>query len=171
MAAIKREHLAAFDRIEADISRKVGEAEQALLLAENSDPSDALTTSELQRAQAKGQFVADDAERLSLGKLAQRCRAAAASGDRAGMFLWGHHAYARVGDPDVTADEPGAEEVREAIAELRRKLAPDQERKLAEARQAHEEAQALRELAYYKRRGVDDAYGLYAQNVYGTPSS
>jgi hypothetical protein len=60
---------------------------------------------------------------------------------------------------------------RAAVAQLRAKVAPDQERKLADARRAHEEAQELREKAYYRRRGVDDAYGLYAQGTYGTPSS
>ena len=164
---IERDHGAVFDAIDADIARKVEEAEQGLFVAEHADPADALTTSEFQRANAKSQFVAADAQRLSLDKLAQRCRAAAASGDKASMFLWTHHAYARVGEPDATADETGADEVREAVAELRAKLDPDQERKLAEAREAVEETQALREHAYYRRRGVDDAFGLYPQQSYG----
>ena len=81
MAAIKREASASFDRIDADVARRVQEAEQALLVAENADPADVLTTSELERANARSAFVAADAERLPLDKLAQRCRAALASGE------------------------------------------------------------------------------------------
>ncbi len=48
MAAIKREASASFDRIDADVARKVQEAEQALLVAENADPASTLTTEESQ---------------------------------------------------------------------------------------------------------------------------
>ena len=82
------------------------------------------------------------------------------------MFLLIHNADRRVGESDVTGDEPGAEEVREAVAELRAKLDPDQERKLADARASLEEAQALREQAHYRRRGVRDAFDLYTQRSY-----
>jgi hypothetical protein len=171
MAAIRAEHAAAFDRIDADVARKVQEAEEELLVAENADPADALTTPELERANAKSAFVADDVERLPLDALEKRCRAALAGGDRPTMFLLAHHASRRVGEPDATSDGPGAEEVREAVAELRAKLDPDQERRLADARDALEEAQALREQAYFRRRGVRDAFDLYAQRSYWTPAS
>ncbi len=160
LANIRAEHARAFDAIDADVGRKVREAEEALLVAENRDPADALLPSELQRANAKSQFVADDVGRLPLDALEKRCRAALASGDKANIFLWAHHAGRR-------ADEEGAHELAETVAELRAKLDPDAERKLAEARQAHEDAMELRELAYFKRRGVSDAVGLYHQQTYG----
>ena len=84
------------------------------------------------------------------------------------MFLLIHNADRRVGESDVTSDEPGAEEVREAVADLRAKLDPDQERRLVAAREALEEAQALREQAHYRRRGVRDATELYARGAYWT---
>ncbi len=79
--AIERDFSAAMDRIEEEISERVGAAEEALLVAENADPADVLTTSELERANARSAFVAADAERLPLDKLAQRCQAALASGE------------------------------------------------------------------------------------------
>ncbi len=76
------------------------------------------------------------------------------------MFLLAHHAGRR-------AEEEGAYELGDAVAELRAKLDPEAKDKLEAARAALEEAQALREQAYYRRRGVDDAVGLYHQQTYG----
>jgi hypothetical protein len=160
MSAIRREHAAAFDRIDADAERKVQEAEQALLVAENADLSSTLTTEESQRVSALSGFVADDVERLPQDALERRCRAALAGGDKASMFLLAHHAGRR-------AEEEGAYELGDAVAELRAKLDPEAKDKLEAARAALEEAQALREQAYYRRRGVDDAVGLYHQQTYG----
>ncbi len=164
MSAIRREHAAAFDRIDADAERKVQEAEQALLVAENADLSSTLTTEESQRVSALSGFVADDVERLPQDALERRCRAALASGDRSTMFLLAHHAGRR-------AEEEGDYDLAEVIAELRAKVAPEQESKLADARRGLEDAQDLRERAYYKRRGVDDATDLYTRGAYWTPSS
>ena len=116
MAAIKAQHCAEFDAIDAEVGRKVAAAEEALLVAENADPADALTTSELERANAKAAFVADDAERLPLDKLAQRCRAALASGDRPTMFLLIHNADRSVRDE---ADERRGAATRRRGDELR----------------------------------------------------
>ena len=164
LAAIRAEHAAAFDAIDADVGRKVQEAEERLLAAENPDIAGSLTTDELARASALSGFVAADAERLPAGELEKRLRAVAASEDRASMFGWAHHAGRRTDDLEGL-------DLAEPVAELRRMVAPERERKLAAAREALEEAQSLRELAYYKRRGVADAYGLYAQNAYGTSGS
>jgi hypothetical protein len=164
MAAIQAEHARAFDQIDADAERKVREAEQALLVAENADLTSTLTTEESQRVSALSAFVADDVARLPLDALAKRCRAALASGDRSTMFLLAHHAGRR-------AEEEGDYDLAEVIAELRAKVAPEQESKLADARRGLEDAQDLRERAYYKRRGVDDATDLYTRGAYWTPSS
>jgi hypothetical protein len=80
------------------------------------------------------------------------------------MFLLAHHAGIRA------EEEENAYELAEAVAELRRKLDPEAERKLAAAREAVEEAQGLREKAYYRRRGVRDATDLYARGAYWTAS-
>jgi hypothetical protein len=144
------------------VARKVAEAGEALLVAENADPASTLTTEEFQRVSALSGFIADDVERLPLDALERRCRAALASADRPTLFALAHHAGRR-------AEEETAYELAEAVAELRRKIAPDQERKL-EAREAVEEAQGLREKAYYRRRGVRDATDLYAQGAYWTAS-
>ena len=169
MAAIRAEHARAFDAIEADLADRADRAQAELEALEHADPAAGLSTEELQRAAATKAFVADEMADLSLADLARRCRAAASSsGDKASMYALAHHAARRVGEPDVTSDVPGAEEVREAVADLRTKIAPDQERRLADAREALEEAQALREQAYYRRRGVRDAFDLYARNTYWT---
>jgi hypothetical protein len=164
--AIQARHRADFDRIEAEIARKVEEAEERLLLAENADLASTLTTEELQRVSVLSGFVADDVERLSLGEVVKRCRAALATADRPTLFALAHHVARRAGEEE----DLGLVEEFGEVAQLRAKLAPDQERKLAAARQAHEEAQELRERAYLGRRGAKDAFDLYAQSGYWTAS-
>jgi hypothetical protein len=99
---IKAQHRAEFDRIDADVGRKVEEAEERLLIVEGSDPTDALTIEALQRANAKSPFVADDVQRLSNDALEKRCRRAAlSSGDRSTLFLLHHHAAPRGRGPEA----------------------------------------------------------------------
>ena len=168
LQAIRAEHAAAFDRIDDDVARKVDEAEERLLLAENADLASTLDTDELQRVSALSGFVADDVERLSVADLVKRCKAASLTRDRPTLFLLAHYASRRVGESLSLSDEEGDEEVREVVAELRRKLDATYEGKVAAAREAVEEAQALREKAYHGRRGAKDAFDLYAQSGYWT---
>ena len=171
MAAIKREHAASFDRIESEIGERVAAAEEALLVAEHVDPAAGLSTDELQRASAMNAFVAGEVEGLSLADLARRCRAAASSGDKGAMYALAHHADRRVGESDVTSDEPGAEEVRAAAAELRHALDPDARAKLTAAREALVEAEDLRFKAQVSRAGAKDAFDFLAPRGYWTPAS
>jgi hypothetical protein len=164
LAAIKARHRAEFDAIDADVGRKVREAEERLLVAENADLASTLSTEELQRVSALSGFVADDVERLSPGEIVKRCQAALASADRPTLFALAHHVARRAGEEE---DLGVAEEFGEVVAQLRAKLAPDQQEKIAAARETLEEAQGLRERSYYRRRGVNDAVGLYQQQAYG----
>ena len=54
---------------------------------EHRDPLDMLTPAELDRATARREFVREDAERLPIGELAARLRAALDAGDRPMLFL------------------------------------------------------------------------------------
>lgn len=181
LAEIEREFRTEMDAIEADVDRRVEEAESSLLRAEHTAPADALTNEELERANALRPFVSDEAFNLPLDQLERRLRAAAASGDRPTMFLLAHFAAQRVGEPGgilpdtsdpLTAPSvasEGAEPVRQAIADLRKGLDPDGERKKEQAREAVQEAKGLKELAYYRRRGVSDAAGLHIRENYRRP--
>jgi hypothetical protein len=173
-AELKREFNANIDAIEDDIAQRIASTEEELLKLEHADPTDILTNEELERANVKRAFVADDCFNLPLKQLEQRCRAALASGDRATMFLYAHHAAQRVGEPKGydpnnprSGDEEGSREVREVVAELEKKLAPERESKLERAREELSEAQELKRYAYYRRRGAKNAAELYLNQRYG----
>jgi hypothetical protein len=154
---------------------------------ENADPTDVLTTSELEGANARRPFVSDEAFSLPLDKLVDRCRAVLAQGDRPSMFLYALYANQRVGgDAGNPAGEyldkkygettfvgegsaTGAEgsAVREVVAELKRKLDPAGEKKREAARKEVEESRSLKTAAAYRRRGARSAGELYLNEKYG----
>jgi hypothetical protein len=185
-AAIKREFALTLDSIEAGLDEKIAGAEKDLLIAENADPTDALTTSELEGANARRPFVSDEAFTLPLDKLVDRCRAVLAQGERPTMFLYALYANQRVGgdagNPAVAYLEKkygnaettfvgettgaGAEAVREVVIELQRKLNPSAAKKGAAARLTLEEAKSLKSDIYFRRRGVRSAGELYLKEKY-----
>jgi hypothetical protein len=190
-AAIKQEFNETMDAIESGVDEKIASAEESLLVMENSDPTDALTTEELSSALARRPFVSDEAFTLPLDKLLGRCRAVLAQGDRPAMFLYSIYAGQRVGGhAGSTAGEyldkkygetegsatggfatgAKAEAVREVVAELRRKLDPDGEKKGEAARKTLEEAKSLKSDIYFRRRGVRSAGELYLAEKYGRVS-
>jgi hypothetical protein len=118
-AEINRRFRAEMDALEEDVKREVADAEEALLVAEHSDPSDALTTEELGRANARRRFVSDEVYTVSTDELVKRCRAILAQGDRPSMFLHAHFAGQVVDDIN---DLEKREEVCEVISALRSKL-------------------------------------------------
>jgi hypothetical protein len=185
MEAIQQQFGARMDEIEVGIGRKITQAEENLLKLEHADPTDTLTTAELERANAKREFVSDECWALSLEKLAQRCRAVLASGDRVNTFLYAHHAAQRVGErvdaasqylaqkhsdggglAGMVSEEPGAQEVREVVAELQAKLDPGRESRLGAARKTLEEVHETKNYAYYRRRGARNAVDLYKMRKY-----
>jgi hypothetical protein len=166
-AAVGEQFRAEMDALEEEADRSISAAEEDLLVLEHADPADALTTAELERANAKRAFVADDCRTLPLDALEKRCRAALAGGDRATMFLLAHHAAQRVSGGADGREEEGAEGVREIVGELLRKLNPDGERKTERARERLQEAQGIKDYAYLRRRGASNAGDLYAGQAYG----
>jgi predicted nucleic acid-binding Zn-ribbon protein len=191
-AAIRQEFAATMAAIEAGLDEKIAGAEESLLVAENSDPTDVLTTEELSSASARRPFVSDEVYTMELDKLVDRCRAVLAQGDRPAMFLYALYANQRVGgDAGSPAGEylekkygngettfgeafggigfatgAEAEAVREVVAELRRKLDPDGEKKREAARKAVEESRSLKKDAYLRRRGARSAGELYLKEKY-----
>jgi len=186
MEAIRQEFAGRMDRVEADIGKKIADAEEQVLRVEHADPADVLSTSELERANAKRNFVSDECFTLPLPKLAQRLRAVLAQGDRASMFAYAHHAALRVGGrpnaaaqhsaskygdefarlTETASEESGAAEVREVVAELEAKLSPNRQRDLRRAREALEEAQEIKKHAGYRRLGAKNAVDLHRQRKY-----
>lgn len=171
---IRREHAERFGAIEAEIAGRVERAEERLFGLEHADPSGALSTEELERANARSAFVADECRGLPLGALAKRMAAVLASGDRPTMFLYAHHAGLRVGEPraydphnPAARDEDGSPAIREAVADLRAALDPEREREAGKAKEALAEARKLWDRAYLRRRGATSASGLLIKEKYG----
>lgn len=86
-SVLRQELNATLDHIGREIEQKITAHEQEVLKLEHADPSAALTTEELSRANARSAFVADEVFGLSVDALASRMKAVAASGDRPAMFL------------------------------------------------------------------------------------
>jgi hypothetical protein len=141
------------DAIAGALERQIGAAQDEIMRLGHADPSDALTTTELERANAKRAFVADDTQALPLDKLAERCRAALTGDDRVSMFLLSHFAGQRVGAvPDPVSDEAGSAELREVVGQLQRKLDPERFSKLNRARSEVAQAE-IRATEVALRRG------------------
>ena len=180
--ATRREFQATMDAIEEDVDQQILGAEEALLVTENVDPTDALATEEFERANAKGSFVADECFTLPLDRLVQRCRAVLAQGERTNMFLYAFYAGQRVGNlgsmagqyvnrrcdvRGVVSEESGAQEVREIVAELKKRLDPDGEKKREAARKAVEAARELKNYLWLNRQGAKSIADLYKKRKYG----
>jgi hypothetical protein len=182
-ADIRRRFRAAMDAIDEEAEAKIAAAEESLLVTENADPTDALSTEELASANARRPFVSDEVLTMPLEKLTARCRAVLAQDDRPAMFLYALYGGQRA---DLTGDEsaynlnynsptddgdlPAGEdtgELREVVSELRRKVNPDGEKRIEAARAKLEEARGVKDYAYLRRRGAKDALGLYHQQAYG----
>jgi hypothetical protein len=179
MSDIGRRFRAAMDAIDEEVEAQVAAAEETLLVAENADPTDGLSTEELASANVRRPFVSDEVFTLTLEKLVDRCRAVLAQGDRPAMFLHALYGGQRAG---LTGDElpyspryamstgegqtpPGEDttELSEVVSELWRKVNPDGEKRIEAARKGLQEAGGLKDYAYMRRRGAKDAYGLYRQ--------
>jgi hypothetical protein len=186
-ADIRRRFRAAMDEVDGKIETKVAAAEESLLVAENADPTDALTSEELASANARRPFVSDEVFTLPLDKLEARCRAVLAQGDRPAMFLYALYGGQRAGltgdespyrprynFPSDSGDVPAGEDtsqLHEVVSELWRKVNPDGEEKVEKARGALQEAGGLKDYAYMRRRGAKDVLGLYRQqNPYNVPT-
>ena len=160
MSDIGRRFRSAMDEMDAEIEAKVAAAEESVLVAENAAPTDALTTEELAAANARRPFVSDEVYTLPIDKLIARCKAILSVGDRPAAFLYSMYGAQRA---EMAGDENGIYELREVVAELRRKANPDGEKRIETARKALQEAGGLKDYAYMRRRGAKDALGLYLQ--------
>ena len=185
LEAIGARFTATMDSIEGDIARRLEKSQEDILVAENADPTSILNGGELESANARRAFVTDEVYTLDLERLADRCRAVRAQGDRPVMFLYALYAGQRVGETmDPAGDylnlkhgadtatggateQTGAQRVREAVAEIRADLDPDGQKERAAARKAVEEAEELKNYAYLRRRGVRSAAELYLNQTYG----
>jgi hypothetical protein len=182
-ADIRRRFRAAMDAIDEEAEAKIAAAEESLLIAENADPTDALTAEELTSANARRPFVSDEVFTLPKEKLVARCKAVLAAGDRPAMFLYALYGGQRAGlsgdesaynprynTPSDSGEAYGGEdthELLEVVSELWRKVNPDGEKRIEAARAKLEEAGGLKDYAYMRRRGAKDALGLYHQQAYG----
>ena len=157
-ADIRHRFRLVMDEIDEEADKRISEAEEALLVAENADPTDALTTEELATANARRPFVSDEVNALPLGNLTTRCKAILAVGDKPAAFLYSLYAGQRA---DLADGQEGVYELREVVSELRRKANPDAEKRIEAARKALQEAGGLKDYSYMRRRGAKDALGLY----------
>ena len=133
------------------------------MVAENADPTDALTTEELAAANARRPFVSDEVSALPMEKLTARCKAILAAGDQPAAFLYSLYAGQRASSSD---GQEGVYDLLEVVADLRRKASPDAEKRIEAAREALREAGGLKDYAYMRRRGARDALELYQRQAY-----
>jgi hypothetical protein len=161
-AALRREFSAALDHIGPAIEKRIETAAEDAHQLEHRDPSGSLSSEELERANARRAFVADEVFGLSTDALAERMRAVAAAGDRPGMFLYTHH---------VRAKTPGSEaeglQLKELVSELESALDPDRAKRREQAAKALEEARELKSYSYYRKHGARDAASLHMDRTYG----
>jgi hypothetical protein len=183
--AIRSEFKAAVDAIEQDVDSLIAAAKESLLIAESSDPTDALTTEELASANARRPFVSDEVFTLPMEKLVDRCRAVLAQGDRPAMFLYALYGGQRAGltgdespysprynTPTDDGETGGGEEtgpLLEVVSELWRKLNPDAHKRVESAQKKLDELGGLKDYAYLRRRGAKNALELYTMQTYNTP--
>jgi hypothetical protein len=152
--------LAEFDREKdsavAEADRTIERAERTLAL-EHRDLSDSLTTTELERANAKKSYVEDDVRDLPLENLECRAEAARAAGDKPTLFLYARTLPKRAEAeyeasvfPDKAAKlERLAKELGEAVRGAEAK------RELEKAEKEKRDANSLKLYAQDQRREID----------------
>lgn len=163
-SVLRRELNATFDHIAPDIEKRITAHEQEVLKLEHADPSGSLSSEELERANARRAFVADEVFGLGVDALAERMRAVAASGDRPAMFLYAHHARAKMKTFDSEAE---GLRLKELVGELESALDPEGTRGREKASASLEEARELKSYAHYRKHGAKDAVELYMNRTYG----
>ncbi len=143
--------------IEGDIDQRIAEAQQVIFMAQHSDPSAMLSVEELEFANARRAFVGDEVLALGQEALRGRLRAALATGDRPAMYLYSHFVRARTGEPDIRNDLPGTAELRELAAELDKRLAPEREGNLTQARERIKELEGAKLRLAFRGQGAGSA--------------
>jgi hypothetical protein len=86
--ALLERFTATADTIFGTVDAARAAAEQTLDALEHSDPMDRLDASTLGVANAKAGFIREEAQRMDLGALAERCRQVLAHGDQVDKVLW-----------------------------------------------------------------------------------
>ena len=143
------------DSVVSEADRTIANAERNLAL-EHRDLSDSLTTTELERANAKRSYVEDDVWSLSSVTLLKRARAAQAAGDQPTIFLYARSLEKRAGvEYENGSGEEGAQ-LETLASELTRVVrSPDAERDLERARKAKRDANSLKTHAGQQRQEAD----------------
>jgi hypothetical protein len=162
--ALQRELNATLDRLGPEIEKRIETAAEAVHQLEHRDPSGALTTEELERANARSAFIKDEVNGLSTDALAERMRAVASSGDRPAAFLYAHHARMKMQTFDSEAE---GLTLKALTAELESALDPQGVKRREQAAKALEAARELKSYAHYRRHGARDAAELHMNRVYG----
>ncbi len=159
-----------FDR-EKDIA--VGEADRAIeraertLALEHRDLSDSLTTTELERANAKKPYVEDDVRNLPLDDLERRVEAARASGDKPTLFLYARALPRRAQEAYEAGVNPEQGARLERLAkELEGEVrGSEAKRALEKAAKEKRDANSLKIYAQSQRAEVDGTSAGVAQDL------
>lgn len=162
--ALQRELNATLDRLGPEIEKRIETAAEAVHQLEHRDPSGALTTEELERANARSAFIKDEVNGLSTDALAERMRAVAASGDRSAAFLYAHHARMKMQTFDSEAE---GLTLKALTGELESALDPQAAKRREEAAKALEAARELKSYSHYRRHGAKDAVEMHMNRTYG----
>lgn len=171
-----------FDRIEGALTEAEEEARTSIAEFGHGDPTAWLSRGELDEANRRRGFVAEDVASLPVGDLVERLGAVLRGGDRASMFVHWRAAERRLqgdeedkrgqlrrrGLPTAAAVPNGA--LAEACADLRAELeGEERRRRVPEAEERLREAARVRSLAWSLRRGAKTVAGVQSRQVYRRP--
>jgi hypothetical protein len=141
------------ERVTAAAERASAEADSELVKLDGTDPLDALSAEDQQRAAARAPFIREDTELLPPGELMKRVRGVLASGDRVAMILYQRY-MGQVLDRAVREGRPPDPEIRAVHDELRDKLAdPKAAQRREKLLRRKSSAQVLRGRVDTVRRG------------------
>jgi len=113
VSALRTERNRELREIEEEADRVIAEAEADLRALEGGDPTSLLSDSELDRANAKRAFVAEDVEAMGHESLSRRIEAVMGGGDRASMF-----AYLAAARRRASSARPASEDERDRLVAL-----------------------------------------------------
>jgi hypothetical protein len=148
----------------SEADRTIEKAERALAL-EHRDLSDSLTTTDLERANAKRSYVEDDVWSLAPDTLIKRAEAARVAEDRPTMFLYARTLGRRAEIEYEEGDPSAAAQLERLSSELTQAVrGPEAVRDLKRARKAKRDANSLKIYASQQRQEVDGSAAMALEN-------
>jgi hypothetical protein len=163
LSALRTERNWELREIQEEANRAIEEAQADLAALTNGDPTTILSDTELQRANNKRQFVAEDVASLGMEALSKRIDTVARGGHRASMF-----AYLAASKRYVASNTSGSDDERTELMALAARLEAFEEQlrngsetytqKAQSAQERIEDAGGAIDVIYLARQGSNSPY-------------